>query len=422
MLLPLRLRILWLAPLALACGLGAALAQTAPIATPTSPTVPTYAEPFLPKPPTAPSPEVSATPSPSPSPAPTPAAEGAPAPVPVATPAPVRAKKKTPPPPPLETALPNDPAPTLQADTFAATTKAAEHYAAIARAGGWATDLGALRAGSIGPSVAALRKHLQLEGDLDASAPIDGPAAEVWDKALTAAVKHFQSRLGLRETGVVAGATLKALNVPAEARAQALAASSLRLSGYNFGFGERYVVVNLPSTSVEAVENSTVVHRYVAIVGDVDHPSPEIAAHIQVINLNPTWTVPTSIIKKEIIPKMQKNPGYLARQKIRILDGAGNEIDPKTINWSTNRAANYTLRQDSGAGNSLGSIRIGMPNKLAVYMHDTPSKRLFGADYRFLSHGCVRVQGVYDYAEWLLPGHARATSAAPGTRLRCWPR
>ncbi len=118
--------------------------------------------------------------------------------------------------------------------------------------------------------------------------------------------------------------------------------------------------------------------------------------------------MPVSIIKKEIIPRMQRDPGYLAREKIRILDGTGAEIDPKRIDWSTERAANYTLRQDSGAGNSLGSIRIDMPNKEAVYMHDTPSKRLFGADYRFLSHGCVRVQGVYDLAAWLLDGASGA--------------
>ena len=93
--------------------------------------------------------------------------------------------------------------------------------------------------------------------------------------------------------------------------------------------------------------------------------------------------------------------------------GRGAEVDPKRIDWSTERAANYTLRQDSGAGNSLGSIRIDMPNKHAVYMHDTPSKRLFGADYRFFSHGCVRVQGVYDLAAWLLEG----TSGGAGRRL-----
>ena len=112
--------------------------------------------------------------------------------------------------------------------------------------------------------------------------------------------------------------------------------------------------------------------------------------------------MPTSIIKKEIIPHMQRDPGYLSREKIRVLDGQLHEIDPRSIDWSSERATNYILRQDSGAGNSLGSIRIGMPNKDAVYMHDTPGKALFGRDFRFLSHGCVRVQGVYDYAAWLL--------------------
>jgi murein L,D-transpeptidase YcbB/YkuD len=282
--------------------------------------------------------------------------------------------------------------------------KAAERYADIVKTGGWPTDLGETRPSDKGAEVLALRKRLAIEGDLAADEPLEGPIAQLWDAALVEAVKHFQSRMGLKPTGLVVGQTLKALNVPAEQRAAALEASARRLSAYNFGFGDRYVVVNLPSTSVEAVDNGVVVHRYVAIVGNPDHPSPEIAAHISEVTLNPTWTLPVSIIKKEIIPHMQRDPGYLARQKIRILDVNGVEIDPKAINWSTNRAADYTLRQDSGAGNSLGSIRIGMPNKLAVYMHDTPSKRLFGADYRFLSHGCVRVQGVYDYAEWLLQG------------------
>ena len=248
--------------------------------------------------------------------------------------------------------------------------------------------------------MAKLRKRLMIEGYLDAAQG----SGLAWDGALTAAVKRFQSHMGLRQTGAVSGATLKAINVPAKERFNELASSANRLAGLNFSFDQRYVVVNLPSTSVEAVENGRVVHRYIAIVGDPEHPSPEISAQIQVINLNPTWTVPISIIKNEIIPRMQRDPGYLTRAKIRILDGSGQEINPKSVNWSTERAANYTLRQDSGAGNSLGSIRIGMPNKLAVYMHDTPSKGLFGADYRFLSHGCVRVQGVYDYAAWLLEG------------------
>ena len=323
------------------------------------------------------------------------------APVPAqAAAAPPKPKKIARPAPPRETALSDDPRPTLEPNTFFATAKASERYSAIVDAGGWPTDIAAIGPGAKGPAVAKLRKRLAIEGDLGG-----GEASGLtWDSGLTAGVKRFQARMGLRQTGIVSGATLKAINVPARERFNELASSADRLAGLNFSFDDRYVVVNIPSTQVEAVENGRVVHHYVAIVGDPEHPSPEISAHIQVINLNPTWTVPTSIIKKEIIPRMQRDPGYLTRAKIRILDGQGKEINPKSVNWSTERAVNYTLRQDSGAHNSLGSIRINMPNKLAVYMHDTPSKGAFGADYQFLSHGCVRVQGVYDYAAWLLEG------------------
>jgi L,D-transpeptidase YcbB len=376
-------------------------ASPAPAANPTSaPSAPDgLMSPFMPRP-TASAPDAAgaeAAPG---------AAQPAGAPIPVEAPAPPKPKKIAPPPPPRETALSDDPEPTLRPDTFFATAKASERYSAIVDAGGWPTDIVAIRPGTKGPAVAKLRKRLMIEGYLDA-AQGNGFA---WDASLTTAVKRFQSHMGLRQSGVVSGATLKAMNVPARERFNELASSANRLAGLNFSFDNRYVVVNLPSTSVETVDNGRVVRRFVAIVGDPEHPSPEIAAQIQVINLNPTWTVPTSIIKKEIIPRMQRDPGYLTRAKIRILDGSGKEINPRSVNWSTERAANYTLRQDSGAGNSLGSIRIGMPNKLAVYMHDTPSKGLFGADYRFLSHGCVRVQGVYDYAAWLLEG----TGGAPG--------
>jgi murein L,D-transpeptidase YcbB/YkuD len=384
--------------LGLACASAAAQDSVAPAA-PTGGAAPPQPQIVAPAMPAPPLPEAVAPVTPG---APL---SAAPIPVEIAPAVPAKPKKKVAPPPPLETALSTDPQPTLQPDTAATTEKAVERYAAIVAAGGWPTDIAPLRPGSRGPAVAELRRRLTIEGDLEAGAG----ASQGWDANLTAAVKRFQSRMGLRETGLVAGATLKAINIPAETRLTELRASARRLADIDFSFGERYVVVNLPATSVEAVENGAVAHRYVAIVGDPEHPSPEIAAHISVINLNPTWTVPTSIIKKEIIPKMQKDPGYLAREKIRILDGTGAEVDPKSINWASERAANYILRQDSGAGNSLGAIRIGMPNKLAVYMHDTPSKRLFGADYRFLSHGCVRVQGVYDYAEWLLEG----TSGGP---------
>ena len=177
----------------------------------------------------------------------------------------------------------------------------------------------------------------------------------------------------------------------------------------HFPFGERYVVVNLPATSVEAVENGV---GRPPLRGDRRRRRPSFAADRRPCR----GDQPQSNLDRAGLDHQERDhPAHAARSR---LSGAredphsrrrGAEVDPKRIDWSTERAANYTLRQDSGAGNSLGSIRIDMPNKLAVYMHDTPSKRLFGADYRFLSHGCVRVQGVYDLAAWLLEG----TSGGP---------
>jgi murein L,D-transpeptidase YcbB/YkuD len=355
---------------------------------------------------------------PAPAPAATPVLPGAAAPstagldpampgasaTPALTPAAPKPKPKAPPPPPRETALPTTTTPTFTAETVFTTARAAERYAQIADAGGWDAMPAGLRPGAKGPNVSALRHRLAIEGDLDPSQEGDAPFNEVWDGQLTAAVKHFQERMGLKPTGIVAGATLKAMNVPASVRFRQLASSAQRIAGSNFAFGERYVVVNIPSASVEAVEKGRIVHRYVAVVGDAEHRSPETIARVQAVNLNPTWTVPTSIIKNEIIPHMRKDPTYLSRAKIRILDNKGAEIDPRNVDWNSEKAVNYTLRQDSGAGNSLGAIRINMPNKDAVYMHDTPSKRFFANDYRFLSHGCVRVEGVYDLAAWLLEG------------------
>ncbi|WP_294534014.1 L,D-transpeptidase family protein [uncultured Rhodoblastus sp.] len=334
-------------------------------------------------------------------------ADGAPALQPKPKPKP----KPKPAPPPREMALSDDPTPVLQPETFFATAKASERYANIVDAGGWPVVPGALSPGAKGPGVVALRRRLAVEGDLTGA---EGAGA-AWSPALTTAVKRFQFRNGLKQTGVVAGATLRAINISANVRFKQLASSAQRLAGMNFTFADKYVAVNLPSTAVDAIENGVVARRYAAIVGGPEHQSPQISAKIVAVNLNPTWTVPESIIKNEIIPKMRKQPNYLSRARIKILDSHGAEINPHAIDWNSAKAGNFTLRQDSGAGNSLGLIRIAMPNPDAVYMHDTPSRNLFANDYRFLSHGCVRVEGVYDLAAWLLRG-------APGAPSGEWTR
>jgi len=294
----------------------------------------------------------------------------------------------------------NDSEPTLGPETARATLEASKRYADIADAGGWPRVGKALRPGSKGKAVVALRRRLAAESELSENEASGGR----WDDRLTDAVKHFQFRLGLPETGVVSGATLRELNIPATVRSRQLALTAKRLAHKQFPFEQRYVVVNIPAAVVEAVDGDKVIHRYTAIAGEVDHPSPEIVASITAVNINPTWTVPVSIIKNEMEPKIRKDPNYLSRAHIRVLDRRGHEINPRKVDWSKEHSDSYTFRQDRGTQNSLGSLRISMPNKHDVYMHDTPKKKLFARVYRFLSHGCVRVEGVYDLAAWLLEG------------------
>ncbi|WP_371680440.1 murein L,D-transpeptidase [Microvirga sp. KLBC 81] len=280
--------------------------------------------------------------------------------------------------------------------------RAAATYKRIAEEGGWPTlPAGTvLKVGDKGPFVVTLRQRLAREGDL----PAEQITGSTFDADVARAVKRFQARHGLFESGSVRTKTLEALNVSAEQRHRQLVASIKRLIDSRFAFGERYVVVNIPSATVEAVESGQVARRYVAVVGKADRPSPEVETRITTVNLNPTWTVPVSLIKKDIIPQVRKDPAYLAKMKIRILDAKGQEVDPQALDWTTNSAVNYTLRQDPGTTNSLGQIRIDMPNRDAVYLHDTPSKRLFAQDARFYSSGCVRVADIGGFAEWLLRG------------------
>jgi peptidoglycan hydrolase-like protein with peptidoglycan-binding domain len=341
-----------------------------------------------------------------------PAAVSAAAPAAASVPAPI-AKK----PAPIRfAAVSNDPRPALGPETFVATMRAAERYHEIAENGGWGTlpKAAALKLGDKNQLVVRLKERLAASDDLASEAK----AGETFDAVTLAAVKRFQGRHGLPETGLVGAKTVEALNVPADARARQLSASAQRLAGTRFPFGERYVVVNIPSATVEAVDKGEVKRRYVAVVGKKDRASPSVMARIATINFNPTWTVPVSLIKKDIIPHMRKDAGYLAKMKIRILDGQGQEVDPRKIDWSTEKAANYILRQDPGATNSLGQIRIDMPNKHAVYMHDTPTKKLFAQSERFHSSGCVRVGDVKDLVAWLLEGTPVAVppqAAAPAS-------
>jgi len=298
--------------------------------------------------------------------------------------------------------------PTLAPATVDATEKAIELYQSIVSRGGWnAVPAVELKIGSKSKAVQALRQRLVASGDLDQEAGM-GP---VFDSFVDAAVKRFQVRHGLNPTGDVNDATLAELNVPAEERLQQLQTNIVRLRAYSGDLGQRFVMVNIPAAAVETVENGVVHSHHAAGVGKIDRQSPIMQTKATEVNFNPFWTVPPSLIKKDLIPKMQADPTYLTDEKIRVFNKEGQEVSPQSINWNSDEATRYKYRQDQGADlNSLGFVRINIPNPYGVYMHDTPSKGVFGDDFRFVSSGCVRVQDVRDYVAWLLednPGWGR---------------
>jgi murein L,D-transpeptidase YcbB/YkuD len=296
--------------------------------------------------------------------------------------------------------MPKSSLPTLAPQTLHTTEAAIPQFEAIVQRGGWAyvapTDR--LRLGNRHASVVGLRQRLIAGGDLATGAG----ASDVFDSYVEAAVKRFQARHGLTVDGVVREPTFAALNIPAEARLAQLKTNVVRLRSFSGNLGSKFVMCNIPAAQIEAIENGVAVTRHTAIVGKPDRPSPDIQSRIVEVNFNPYWTVPVSIVKRDLIPKMQEEPDYLTKQRIRIIDGRGNELQPQQINWNTEEAVNYKFKQDPGDFNSMGAVRINFPSSHGVYMHDTPSKNLFGEDFRFHSSGCVRVQNVRELVAWLL--------------------
>ena len=293
--------------------------------------------------------------------------------------------------------------PTLAKANVAATQAAIAKYRAIVANGGWPMiPATAMHPGSTGPEVVTLHRRLEISGDL-----VGMSVPQEYDAALVAAVKKFQARHGFPPTGVIdSHAMIDALNVPATVRLAQLEANLKRIQTLSTAAANRYVVVNIPSAQVEAVDSGQVVQRHAAVVGKPERPTPELSSKIQEINFNPFWYVPKSIIYKDLVPKAQefarRNQDMLAAYHMQAFDAAGNPIGNNQIDWFGQDVYNYQFRQLPWDQNSLGFVKINFPNKDAVYMHDTPLKSLFGRSVRFESSGCVRVNDVETLVDWIL--------------------
>ncbi len=319
---------------------------------------------------------------------------------------------------------------TWHAQAVARLSAALEHYEALAQAGGWSTvpDGPTLEPGTLDARVALVRHRLAATGDA-VPGVVSGDAAPVhltseatlaefsplvFDTTLAEGVKAFQARHGLFVDGVVGPRTLRALNVPVAARLRTQKINLERLQAFK-PWGPSYVLVNVPGFEAQLIRGHEPILTTRVIVGQPDWPTPQLDGMISRVVVNPYWNVPKSILRREIIPRMQRDPGYLARENIRVFSGwhtFARELDPAAIDWSGPAAPIYRLRQEPGPQNALGTFKFAFDNTQSIYLHDTQSRRLFGRAGRALSHGCVRVERPFELAELLLAGQDRWNAAA----------
>jgi len=293
--------------------------------------------------------------------------------------------------------------PILSFDTVYNLQLAISQYEPFVANGGWEEipqEAFRLMIGKSGAPVIALKRRLISSGDMVLVPNVN----DLFDEATDRGVRTFQARHGLIVNGQVDEATWYAMNVPAATRLQQLYLNFTRVQNMAASLSPRYVVVNIPAATIEAVNDGMVEQRHTAVVGRVERATPIMASKVSQINFNPYWHVPKSLVRQDLTKYMMENPNYLAEQNIFIYDGAGNKVDPATINWAniSDAEVNYMYRQEPGAANSMGHCKINFYNPYDCYLHDTPTKALFGENARFHSSGCVRVDGVNQLVNWLL--------------------
>jgi len=275
---------------------------------------------------------------------------------------------------------------------------------ALARAvaeGGWGPavpERAALKPGDGGPAVILLRDRLMAMGWLGRT------AAAGYDGALEEAVRAFQTAHGLAPDGVAGPATLAAINAGPEVRLQAVTVALERARWLNFDHGARHIWVNLADFTTKIIDDGRVSFATRSVIGQADaaRQTPEFSDNMSYMVLNPSWTVPRSIIARDYLPQLQRNPNAVAH--LQVVDSRGREVSRSAIDFAAYSARTFpfNLRQAPGPSNALGEVKFMFPNRHAIYLHDTPQRALFARDLRAFSNGCIRLNDPREFAYALL--------------------
>jgi murein L,D-transpeptidase YcbB/YkuD len=281
-------------------------------------------------------------------------------------------------------------------------------YRGIVETGGWRAVWSEvlMRKGDDHVEIVNLKRRLTMTGDLD---HYSWENESLFDADLEHAVIRFQKRHGIDADGIVGPETMLAMNVSAEKRLRQIEVNLERMRWLARNLGHRYIIINIADFKLEVVEYNQRVMSMEVVAGKPYQHTPVFSKKMDYLILNPSWNIPDSITKEEIVPAVKLDPGYLKQRNMKIYKSWRNkqeEIDPRTIEWDSivPERFPYILRQEPGPLNLLGRIKFMFPNKYNIYLHDTPDRGLFAENSRAFSHGCIRLRRPLDLAEYLLRG------------------
>lgn len=264
----------------------------------------------------------------------------------------------------------------------------------------------AVQAGEAYPGVPRLARLLRLVGDLPPEAAANS-GQQIYQGALVDAVKHFQLRHGLDTSGRLDASTVKQLNIPLSQRAEQLRLTLERWRWAPLYFARPPIIVNIPEFVLRGwdEQSRTDLEMRVVVGKAYHHRTPVFSNQMRYVIFRPYWNVPLSIQRSEMLPKIQKDPAYLAKNDLEIVDGRGQVVGGGSVGANTIEQLHSTklaLRQRPGPKNSLGLVEFLFPNEYNVYLHGTPAPELFERSRRDFSHGCIRVQDPVGLAVWVL--------------------
>lgn len=242
-----------------------------------------------------------------------------------------------------------------------------------------------LRPGSEDPRVPALARRLVSGGQLASV-----PKGNQYGNELVAAVKRFQASHSLQADGVIGPGTVAELNVSPAVRREQLRVNLERFRWLAQDLEPDGILVNVAAAQLSVYQGGVPVWQTRLQVGRAERQTPLLKSRITRLTLNPTWTIPPTIMREDKLPAIRLNPEYLRQQNLKVLDSEGRALSPEQVDWS--HPGNILLRQDAGPRNPLGKIVMRFPNPFSVYLHDTPSQPLFSKGPRAFSSGCVRVE------------------------------